>query len=382
MKCYYCGYEIENGQMFCPSCGKEVQLVSPQSVLEDDYLNEFLDDDIESGKKSYAEMSAKKQVSGERAKKARKKQQKKLVIVSLCVCVFVLAVVALLGFFLVVNRQANSFAYQMQKGSEAEENGEMETAASHYERAMMLDRGNIEARLALGNVYLAQKKYDNAQSIFQEAVRIDPANEEAYRGLLRVFEEQKQYAKISKLEEEIKDPDLIKKLSDYLIPSPVFSVLGGNYRDALTVELSSEDDLVIYYTEDGKDPIKEGIRYENPFEFSEDGIYRISAVSKNKKGIYSAVVNEEYNVEIAEPEMPHVSPEGGDFGAQTLVHVEVPWNCTAYYTWDGTTPDTSSEKYIEPFEIPTGTNVLSVILIDDRTGKTSEVYRGSYRFYE
>ena len=56
-------------------------------------------------------------------------------------------------------------------------------------------------------------------------------------------------------------------------------------------------------------------------------------------------------------------------------------NCKIYYTWDGSDPDESSSEYTEPVEIPGGNNVLSVIAIDQTTGKCSDIYRNRYEFY-
>lgn len=379
MKCYHCGNEIKKGQMFCPSCGKEVQLVSPQSVLEDDFLDDFLDEGNSSRGKG---RRSPKKWDDEDGNIPGKKQQKKLIIISLCVMIFVLGIVAILAWFLVYNSHANSLSYQMKAGSEAAEQGKDAAAIAHYERAIKLNRSNMEARLALGELYLRGKDYDSAQIVFQEAVNIDNKSVEAYKGLLRVFEEQKRYDEITRTAENITDPAMIKALSDYLIAPPVFSEKGGKYEDAVKLELTSDNGNEIYYTLDGRDPIQYGSKYKEAFSFADDGTYKVSAVCVGKKGVYSATVTEEYEVTIAAPDIPEVSPSGGNFGATTYVSVNVPENCTAYYTWDGTKPNVTSDRYTAPFTIPTGTNVLSVILVDNRTGKISEVFRGSYRYYD
>ncbi len=42
MKCIYCGKELAEGELFCPACGKAVQIVPDYNVYDDDYLKEVL----------------------------------------------------------------------------------------------------------------------------------------------------------------------------------------------------------------------------------------------------------------------------------------------------------------------------------------------------
>ena len=55
--------------------------------------------------------------------------------------------------------------------------------------------------------------------------------------------------------------------------------------------------------------------------------------------------------------------------------------CSIYYTWDGTDPTTASARYTEPFEVPEGNNVLSVLVVDKTTGLDSGVYRANFIYY-
>ena len=42
MKCIYCGNELKEGSLFCPYCGKEVQIVPDYNIYDDDYLKAVL----------------------------------------------------------------------------------------------------------------------------------------------------------------------------------------------------------------------------------------------------------------------------------------------------------------------------------------------------
>ena len=47
MKCANCDAEIKDGSIYCPVCGKEAQMVSGYSSLEDDFLHSLLREDAE-----------------------------------------------------------------------------------------------------------------------------------------------------------------------------------------------------------------------------------------------------------------------------------------------------------------------------------------------
>ena len=101
----------------------------------------------------------------------------------------------------------------------------------------------------------------------------------------------------------------------------------------------------------------------------------------NDKGIYSEVVSQEYVIDIPAPDMPIVTPDGGDFGVETTITVTVPDGCSAYYTWDGSDPNIYSTPYTGPITVLEGNNVLSVIIIDNNTQLCSDIYRGNFVFY-
>ena len=64
-----------------------------------------------------------------------------------------------------------------------------------------------------------------------------------------------------------------------------------------------------------------------------------------------------------------------------LFQITVPENCKVYYTWDSSDPSAASTEYTAPIPVPEGNNVLSVIAIDQNTGKCSDIYRSRFEFY-
>lgn len=64
-----------------------------------------------------------------------------------------------------------------------ERKGELETAAREYGRALSKDPGFFQARVNLGNVRLAQKRYDDARREYLDALALRPAHPEATNNL-------------------------------------------------------------------------------------------------------------------------------------------------------------------------------------------------------
>ena len=81
MKCIYCGKELAEGELFCPACGKAVQIVPDYNVYDDDYLKEVLAQENQKKpattdiKKKTASVTSTAQPSGKGANQKQKKKQ-------------------------------------------------------------------------------------------------------------------------------------------------------------------------------------------------------------------------------------------------------------------------------------------------------------------
>ncbi len=319
---------------------------------------------------------------GKAKKKKKKSQAPKLVLISLLVVLCVAALIAAAVLYTINNQHNNSYDYQVQKAEEAAAAGDTDSAISYYERALKLSKNSVDIRIKLGNLYLSLYDYDSALLNFEEALNLDGTSVDAYAGIFTIYDALQEYDKISEMGNAIEDIKIKNALADWLVSEPTFSVEGGNYDEAIEVRLSGADDCSIYYTLDGSDPLIYGTRYGSAFNFNTDGTYYIYAVCVNEKGVCSGTVSEKYVVELAAPTTPIVSPEGGNYTVPTQITISVPEGCTAYYTWDDTDPNISSNEYTGPFDIPLGSNVLSVIIFDDTTEKASPIYRSNYTYYE
>jgi tetratricopeptide (TPR) repeat protein len=386
MKCIYCGEELKEGSLFCSHCGKAAQIVPDYNVYEDDYLKQVLAEENSSVKPDHPlpnNASGSAEPAGARQEKNAREQKKKQTKIILCVvgivCVLVFALLVL-GAAIRTNH-ANSFDYQVELAQKAYDKGDLEQAIAYYENALALDNKNVDVRLTLAGIYMEQKDYDSALVLYQEVLRIDKENREATKNLIAIYEEQENVDAILALQNAV-DDSLLDLFADYVVSVPEFSLEEGTFEEEQTLQLSSDKGYHIYYTLDGTDPVTKGTVYTSPIELTENNkVYTVKAVCMNDKQIYSDVVSRTYQIDIPAPDTPIVTPDGGDFGVETTVTITVPDGCSAYYTWDGTTPDGSSNRYSEPIMIPEGNNILAVIIYDNKTKLFSDVYRGNFVYY-
>ena len=278
--------------------------------------------------------------------------------------------------------QSNSFEYQVNYGQQALSEENFASAQTHFERAIVLNPQTIDIRLRLADVYVSQNNAKQAISLYQEIIALDKTNYRAYQKLIELYAKQKEYQKIVALSKGVEDTHLFVLFQEYLVSPPKFSIEGGRYDRYLKVELTADANCKLYYSLEGLDPIANGTLYTKPFSLDEEGVYMISAVSVNGEGIYSDVVSKRYSISISAPSLPKVSPEGGNYGAQTRVTIDVPKDCIAYYTWDGSAPTVNSKEYTGEFLVPEGNHVLSVVIVDQKTQKVSDIFRSNYTYYE
>lgn len=400
MKCVKCGAELKEGCVYCSVCGTESRIGPDYSVLEDDYLRALLTK--EEGKT--AQRAARTDVKIQRQAQSRQPQpasspdraggkkpvQKKKTDgrVSILIVCGLLVVAILLGVLVKVmidRRNANSYEYQVESAEQEMIDKNYEKALHYCKTALALRPDDVPVRLAMAEIYMEQSEYDSAAVLLTEAVDLDPENQAAYQSLIQIYEEKKDYESIALLSEGVTSEAILKLFADYLVAAPVFVPVGGEYDEYITVELTSLEGYDIYYTLDGSDPdAASGTSYDPGEEgilLDEAGTYTVRAVCVNEKGIASEIVEAVYEITVVAPAFATVSPDGGRINAKTTVTIQAEEGCSIYYTWDGADPTQASLKYQEPLEIPAGNNILSVLVVNDKTGLDSGVYRTNFIYY-
>ncbi len=385
MKCIYCGEEIKEGCIYCSACGKEAQIVPDYNEFEDDYINGLVGRDTDTRRISQNELSKAEEQKKKKEKaelKARKEQQKKIIIISAIVISVTVIVLIFTIISTVKNRQANSFDYQLSQAEKAVEASDIDNAIMYYENALNLDRDNIKVRYRLADIYMDQNDPESALILYQEIINLDSTQIDSYKNIISIYEDDGNYEAIAKLAATVKDADILALFDDYVVDSPIFSIDGGNYDSEISVELETDSpSSVVYYTLDGSDPVTSGDVYEEEIEFKEEGTYTVKAVTKSDKGLYSDVVSQKYKIEFKVPDTPVVTPDGGTLTSEDVITIEVPEGCVAYYTWDSSDPNISSEQYVDGIAAPEGNNVLSVVIYNPSIEKFSDVYRVRFEYY-
>lgn len=374
MICSKCGAEIKEGCLFCPECGNEVVVVPDEDVLEDDYLKAIL---------TNKQMPDDKSDEKEDHQKKLDKRKLKLFIgifLSLVVFAIIVGIVIYVGIK-TEEEHAVSYDYQVAKAQEAYMDGHIADAITYYKNAIALKADEVDLRVRLASIYMNLTEYDEAMVLYLETIQIDPFNLESYKNLITIYEKRDDIDSILALMETVSDPDILELFSDYVVNEPIFSEESGTYENYLELELFSYGENKIYYTTDNSDPVLYGDLYTEPILYTSPGKYVIRAVCVNEKNIYSDTVVKEYKVFVPAPKTPVITPDGGEFSEYTTVTITVPDGCSAYYTWDGSDPNVLSEMYIEPIPVPAGNNVLSVVIINNKTEQTSSIYRQYFIYY-
>ena len=407
MRCAKCGEPLKEGSLYCEACGEPVQMVPDYNEF-DDYLDNLVGEEETNAKPGNANsggvnaargntarvntaganMTGNKEddvsaqhVNAKKRQSNKKKQQQKILMISAAVCLIavIILVVAVSGN--VRRSHDGSFDYQVEQAQKAYDSGNMTEAISYYEKALSIDPDNVDVRYELADIYMKNKDTDAALILYQEIINLDPKSEDAYKELISIYESKKNFDAIISLRDDTKDDKILKLFEAYTVSKPQFSKNSGKFGEAIELTIKADSGAKIYYSFDSDDPVKKGELYSRPITLDEEKTYNINAVAVDDRGISSETASVKYEIEFEAPDMPDVDPDGGTFGAPADISITAPANCKVYYTWDSTDPSAASMEYTAPIPIPEGNNVLSVIAIDQNTGKCSEIYRSRYEFY-
>lgn len=160
---------------------------------------------------------------------------------------------------------------------------------------------------------------------------------------------------------------------------------GGSYSAPLEVTLWSDQDSRLVYTLDGSEPgISTGTKYGGPFTLTNADIggesREVTLIVfgyKKEASIKTGELRLTFTLVRAQPGLPEIDVPSGDYYGDTYISISAEEGTTIYYTYDGSTPSTSSTRYTGPIEMKRGSNVLSAIAVDGN-GVSSEVASAVY----
>lgn len=396
MKCANCGAELKVGCIYCSVCGKEAQIVSDYNLLEDDFLRDMLKEREEKIRRETAAEAYAKEAAGEKhpqnadrqadksgrhgtnetdGKSEKRRRRVKKRIIFAIVAMILLVILIVVTVLMVNHSRENSYDYQMDKARISLDDMNYRAAEKCVMRALELEEDSLEAKLLLADIYVLQGEEGTAETLLREICRENKDSQEAYQKLIDLYAQQKDYESIQKLSGEAEE-DVLDLFLEYLPGIPEFDKEEGVYTQEFSVGISVEEGNRIFYTVDGSDP-RQGMEYQEPILIGPGKTVQIRAVAKNGYDLYGDEISGQFQVELQKPAKPRVSPSGGSFYNAQKIVVTVPDGCRVYYTWDGTTPSTSSAQYTEPLTMPEGNNILSLIVVDGY-GMSSDSLKCNY----
>ena len=375
MKCGNCGTDLEEGTLFCPVCGKEVQWVPEYNTLE----TLIKQRELEEQEKKRREMEARKEREKEERKaelERKKKKHKQQMIAGIAGGIIILGIAA---FAFVYQTQINSFDYQISRAEAAYKEGDYDSALQYAARAQELEPDNPEAEILEARIYVRDNNASAAQSILLSVIEENLENTTAYGELLRLYEQQGEYTAIRDLMNQA-NGNMRETYQNYVCSLPEISQEGGSYSEEVTIEISNiPSGTTVYYTLDDSDPDQDSEKYEEPVELTEEGTFTFKYIAYNEKSIPSDIGEEEYVISFNAPDRPKIAPVSGRYEYQENIIVTVPEGCTVYYAFDET-PTVDSTEYTGPVAMPQGEHTFSAIAVDSR-GKKSPVASEVYVYY-
>lgn len=388
MNCFNCGAQVTDEHKTCPYCGKSLQIVPDYNIFDDDDISVLMEATPQTPKP--AVNKSKGNAERIRARKEREKQKKlerrkKIQLVVILLAVILICGILFCAFFIISDeiekKNANSFSYQVNLAEEALEAGDYELAESYYLRALELNNNDLEVRFTLADMYKNNNMTAKMLDMYNEIIDIDGQNYTAYKALFQYYNANNDVESILKLRSTVTSDRIMALFQEYAVENPRIYLDGGTYSGAIDVMVSANMNYEIYYTIDGTDPTVNGILYTGTIKIDQTGMVTLKVAAKNDKGVFSNIIQETYYLEFEAPAAPVVSPDGGTFDEVTYISIVVPSGCTAYYSWDGIDPTIDSLtkfEYTDPIIVPSGENVLRVIIYDNKTGFASETYRKKF----
>lgn len=368
MICPECGREIPESHLYCDTCGMEVRIVPDFEPEVENSITESLSGVAESLTGDKKEEPA----------EGRHERQKNLFVLSLG-CIFVFALIVLVGYFSVKAYLASA-EYQYKTAMAEMEEGDYETALASLEGALEAGGDFEEIKTDIIACYQQMEDWQSYLENLYELVRHEDVSEErlvwGYDRIAAFYEENGQYEQINTLMQDCPEPSVQEKYIHYMANTPGFNYVGGAYNEVVPLKILSNTSGHIYYTMDGSNPDQYSEEYTSPI-FLETGEYEITAVFVNDYGIQSSFAKALYAIDVSKPFAPEIDAYSGDFYTPQMLHVEAEEGCQIYYTTDGSEPDGLSSIYNGFLAMPLGDSSFKFVAIDEN-GISSEVTVRNY----
>lgn len=360
----------------------ELNFVDIRDFENTSNIDDFQVDGTDFNKRSPVPRQPRKTNREDDVQTEKKMVKVKIAIFSVISVIVIIIAVLLLG---VLNKDSGSesFSKVYNKGYDYYTSKDYESALKSFLEAKKKTTKNTDL-LKVNKSLLAT--YENMEGtedkqieILKELIGLDSDEYEYYEKLVAIYDSKQMTDEITRLLESVDDVSIKSQLSEYSVGIPKFSEEEGEYDTYISVKLSSTGED-IYYTTDGSEPDSNSTKYTEEIKIDTSGKTTIKAIAYNEKGMASKVAEATYIINPSIIEAPVVRPEGGKYGNDTMIEVEVPNGMKCYYTYgeEAKVPSKSDTEYTEPVKMLRGKNIFSAILISDN-GTVSEVAQNVYQ---
>ncbi len=165
---------------------------------------------------------------------------------------------------------------------------------------------------------------------------------------------------------------------------------GETYTTPISINIASQNNYRLFYTFDGTTPTITSTKYGqsiqidnknyNEFVKGDNGEVVLKIVSFNNSSVKAGTKTIKFYLQKAALEAPSVEPASGDYSEPTQINITVSDDVAVYYTFDGSIPTSSSNRYNGPIQMHRGNFVFNAIAIDS-SGMQSEVTSCIYNLY-
>ena len=256
MKCRKCNSEIPDGELICPRCGAEINLVPDYRPVEF-MIDEKKREDREKQEQRRRAVQKKRKRRRRKKRVSRKKESRRSLIMTFLILLLIIA--AAFGIIRYIRyRNTRSFEYQYERSQEEFLAGNTSSARSYAEKALELSPKSVKCLRLMAQIEKSEGDLEAASKTLEAAIEIDPGNIDVYGQLISLYMETNNYDSIHDLMENCKSEEVLLEYADYVCTAPAITPIAGTYSKEISVTIGSPEKL-IYYTTDGR-PGSEGTR--------------------------------------------------------------------------------------------------------------------------